>query len=161
MSDLQLVMETKACRDCHEVKSLGDFYYHAQTRDRLWATCKMCVNGRQAIYRKTPRGLIANRRRSATYQRRTRYGLTTDAYQSMLAGQLGLCASCEQPETSRTKTGDSVKSLSVDHDHETGKVRGLLCDRCNNLLGRAQDDPVILEAAARYLRRHQGGVLRK
>jgi hypothetical protein len=111
MNDLQLVMETKACRDCHEVRPLSDFYHHAQTRDRLWAACKTYVKAYYAVYRQTPRGLAANRKRAATYTRRKNYGITNAAYQSMLAGQLGFCAICEQPETARTKARDGAKSL--------------------------------------------------
>lgn len=82
------------------------------------------------------------------------YGLTLADFRAMLEAQNGLCAICGNPETVVKRNGTLVK-LSVDHDHMTGRVRELLCQRCNNLLGGARDSTEILEAAARYLRRHQ------
>jgi hypothetical protein len=67
----------------------------------------------------------------------------------MLARQDGVCAICRGEET-RTMAG-TVLALCVDHDHETGRVRGLLCHPCNMLLGFARDDEERLQAAVRYL----------
>lgn len=72
------------------------------------------------------------------------YGITLEQYVDMFANQGGVCAICE--EECKTK-----KSLSVDHDHRTGKVRGLLCNRCNRALGMFQDSPDLLLRAARYV----------
>jgi hypothetical protein len=76
---------------------------------------------------------------------RTRYGLTLDDYKTMLAAQGGVCAICREPSTS------AWGSLHVDHDHDTGRVRGLLCEACNVGLGNFKDDPARLRAAAVYL----------
>ena len=73
------------------------------------------------------------------------YGITAAQYAEMLWSQGGVCAICKQP----CPTG---KRLSVDHDHETRAVRGLLCSNCNNGLGRFKDNPELLEQAASYLR---------
>jgi hypothetical protein len=73
-----------------------------------------------------------------------RYGLTPEEYDLMLVLQDGLCAICHRPPT-------DIK-LAVDHDHETGTVRGLLCPSCNNGLGRFRDDPALLTRAADYLK---------
>lgn len=67
----------------------------------------------------------------------------------MVAAQNGVCAICGNGETSKRQ-----RSLSVDHDHETGAVRGLLCNRCNPMLGYARDDIAILQAAISYLQTH-------
>lgn len=74
------------------------------------------------------------------------YGIDKTIYQAMLDQQGGVCAICKQPEYKIGK-----RYLSVDHSHDTGLVRGLLCDSCNNLLGRANDDPKILRSAIEYL----------
>lgn len=67
------------------------------------------------------------------------YGLTLADYGRMLEAQGGVCAICSQPE--RRKRGDgSACPLSVDHDHATGDVRGLLCHSCNVRLGHVEDD---------------------
>jgi hypothetical protein len=75
------------------------------------------------------------RRRS--HRLRTRFGITLTQYDEMLAKQHGVCAICFQPETTLYKRNgiEKAKPLSVDHDHVTGRVRGLLCFRCNAYLG--------------------------
>ncbi len=74
-----------------------------------------------------------------------RHGLTLADYDEMFRLQDGRCAIC--------RCGSS-KRLHVDHNHETGLVRGLLCYLCNTMLGNSKDQPGILEAAASYLRFH-------
>lgn len=76
-----------------------------------------------------------------------RVGITKDQLIQMELEQKGLCAICEQPE----KIG---RALAIDHDHKTGRVRKLLCYRCNLLLGKADDDIEILQAAITYLQQH-------
>lgn len=75
------------------------------------------------------------------------YGITPDDYVTLFRAQEGACAICHKPETVEGR------SLAVDHDHETGEVRGLLCFRCNTALGKFNDDPQLLRAAAAYLER--------
>jgi ferric-dicitrate binding protein FerR (iron transport regulator) len=78
---------------------------------------------------------------------KAKYGITVDDYDRMLAAQGGGCAICGGPPRAR------YHRFHVDHNHETGIVRGLLCDNCNHIVGRMQDNPEILQAAANYLRR--------
>src|SRR5580658_1512140 len=75
-----------------------------------------------------------------------KYGLTLAAFDAMFAAQGGRCASCQTDEF----VGPGKKP-HVDHDHYTGEVRGLVCVRCNVILGMAQDDCARLEACIRYL----------
>jgi hypothetical protein len=77
---------------------------------------------------------------------RRNYGISTDQYDLMFQEQAGLCAICRSPETTKKKT------LSVDHDHETGTTRKLLCHHCNSLLGHAKDNVGILQSAIQYLK---------
>ncbi len=78
------------------------------------------------------------------YNRRLTYGLEPEQYTAMLESQGGVCAICGRPP--------AKKSLEVDHDHKSGKVRGLLCWRCNSrLLSAAGVDPARLRRAALYL----------
>lgn len=76
-----------------------------------------------------------------------RHGLTADEYRGMLDRQSGCCASCGDG------LGDGRRDRHIDHDHNTGKVRGILCPPCNLMLGHAKDDPRRLRAAADYLDR--------
>lgn len=84
---------------------------------------------------------------------RKSYGITMEDYAVMLAAQNGACAVCLLPET-MIRHG-RTELLSVDHCHESKKVRGLLCTNCNNALGRFKDDPARLRRAADYIERHQ------
>lgn len=96
----------------------------------------------------------ANPDRHIDNHRAWKYGLPRGAYAEMLKAQRGRCAACRKPETVRANHGGRLKSLAVDHCHKTGKVRDLLCARCNSILGLAQDSPRRLRAAIAYLARH-------
>jgi hypothetical protein len=87
------------------------------------------------------------------FQMRALYGVTPQQYAALLERQGDVCAICQRPETRTDKTGN-VYRLSVDHCHETGRVRGLLCRACNSGIGLFSDDDDRLERAARYLRHH-------
>lgn len=75
-------------------------------------------------------------------QRLYAYGLDELGYQALLDSQNSRCAIC----------GERASPLAVDHDHRTGQIRGLLCDRCNRAVGHLQDSPGICLKAAEYLR---------
>lgn len=85
-----------------------------------------------------------------TYSLRTKYGITYDDYLRLSAEQGDVCAIC------KSKSGDGHR-LAVDHCHETGIVRGLLCKLCNMALGLMGDDGDRLRAAAEYLERAKSG----
>ena len=74
------------------------------------------------------------------------YGITVDDYNKIFEEQGGSCAICGKHQK------DLTKALAVDHDHITGKIRGLLCDGCNLALGKLNDSIKILESAIEYLR---------
>ncbi|MDB9868958.1 endonuclease VII domain-containing protein [Pseudomonadales bacterium] len=78
-----------------------------------------------------------------------RFGVDQDMYKKILKQQKYLCAICRKEES--TKRKDRLISLSIDHCHETGSIRGLLCRRCNVALGLAKDNADILIKAANYL----------
>ena len=82
------------------------------------------------------------------------YGLTNDDYIFMFESQIGLCAICNEPQQGITKDGET-KFLCVDHCHSTGKVRELLCVKCNAGLGQFRDNPDLLTKASNYLIKHQ------
>lgn len=78
--------------------------------------------------------------------RKMLYKISQQEYDVLFSLQKGCCILCNTPLSSLTK-----KSLSVDHNHKTGKVRGLLCTKCNSLLGFARDDIELLRRAIKYL----------
>jgi hypothetical protein len=79
-----------------------------------------------------------------------RYGITAEQFNEMLARQNGVCAICGQDNT---RFG---KRLAIDHDHDTGDVRGLLCNSCNGALGLFKDDVDTLKKAIEYLQKGRG-----
>lgn len=120
---------------------------------------KCCADKRQyhRRVRKTQRedGTLAARSRRENLQRF--FGLTVDDYARLLEAQGGVCAICKQSETSTWSRGGNagvVKRLAVDHVHGTKIIRGLLCSRCNCMIGFALDDPERLRAAIDYLKNY-------
>lgn len=83
---------------------------------------------------------------------RSTFGIGLAEYGDMLVTQNGVCAICRSPE--KEERNEKKKALAVDHDHATGKIRGLLCSACNTGIGKFQDKPKVLRAAADYLDRH-------
>ena len=84
-----------------------------------------------------------------------RYGIVSfEQYDKMLADQAGLCAICGRPETTVHQSGTPM-SLHVDHCHVSGKIRKLLCGKCNKALGLFADDPTLIRQAAAYLEAHR------
>jgi hypothetical protein len=81
------------------------------------------------------------------------YNLTPAQYNAMFAAQNGVCAICEEPETTIDKRTGKPRHLAVDHCHETRRVRGLLCGTCNRAVGYMRDNPARLRKAASYLER--------
>lgn len=87
------------------------------------------------------------RAKARVSQRRAKYGLPDEALSQLFATQSGGCAIC--------RCALEISRLCVDHDHVTGKVRGLLCSPCNKALGFFRDDTARLRAAISYLRRNE------
>lgn len=78
-----------------------------------------------------------------------KFGITIEQYDAMLQAQRGRCAICHRAQE------DFARRFAVDHDHDTGVVRGLLCSQCNPGLGAFLDNEFILESAIEYLRKHR------
>jgi len=87
----------------------------------------------------------SSRRTKYKVHLRSAYNISVAEYEKMSLSQMGLCAICDEPP------GNMKPRLVVDHNHETGKVRGLLCGGCNILLGNAKDSIALLRRAIAYL----------
>jgi Recombination endonuclease VII len=81
------------------------------------------------------------------------FGISLNEYQILLETQNGVCAICGRPERTVHRRGGAVRTLAVDHNHRTGRIRGLLCATCNTLLGRIEN--VDIDIFLSYLRRHR------
>lgn len=78
-----------------------------------------------------------------------RYGITLIEFDEMFKSQNGVCAICGKPETGYNQHG--IRRLCIDHDHNTGRIRGLLCGKCNHMLGLVGDSVEVLKAAIKFL----------
>lgn len=129
----------KQCRRCGQEKSLTEFYAQSSKRK----------DGRKIDGSRGGQGVLALCKpcwREYTYEGnlRRRYGLTPEEYAAMRAAGCTICgASAEE------------RKLNVDHDHRNGKVRAVLCQQCNSMLGMAADAPERLRAGADYLEEWQ------
>lgn len=82
-------------------------------------------------------------------------GISIEDYFSMVGEQDNKCAICFKKETRASRTKGFISRLCIDHNHETGMVRGLLCHACNQVIGHSGDNIEILESAIKYLKKHQ------
>ena len=163
----------KRCKKCGTLKAFADFYRAAGTRDGFRGECKTCnaadkrqryLADPQAVIARVKRWQQANPERVNAVQRARRarpevklrarqehlkrkYGMTIEQYDAMLEAQGGGCLICGRAPR------DDI-SLHVDHDHTTGKIRGILCFCCNNALADFQEDVQLLAKAAAYLDGH-------
>ena len=156
----------KRCKICAELKFEADFYAAPGTRDGLRLACKKCnLAARAAKYRANPRPAIeralqwqqdnperyraklqeyADSGKKKVSDRKSHlkrnYGLTLEAFDALLASQGGGCAICGRTDAD-----------NVDHDHATGRVRGILCFPCNVAIGLLHDDEERALSAAAYI----------
>lgn len=134
---------TKTCTRCKLDLPVSEFYLDNRT-GRPRGKCKPCFG--KASYES--RKKRPHHRAKQSMENRIRawkaLGMTPEWYGELLQTQNGVCAICGEPESER-------QHLSVDHDHETNEVRGLLCNQCNTALGKFKDDPNRLRAAIKYL----------
>lgn len=155
---------TKVCSACKQEKPLSKFGRRPEYRDGHRNQCNPCRQERGKAYRQTEKGKAALRRyyqrnkhklpktvhcpkATRRYKLKSKYGLTTDEYSSLLKSQNGRCAICETDDP-KGRHGVFV----VDHCHDTGRVRGLLCNFCNVAIGRFGDTPEALMRVVDYLR---------
>lgn len=142
-------METKTCASCGEDKDVGQFYLRL---GKPRGICKPCKKTYDKEYRErtghSQRHSLRNWERSLE----NKYGITGQDYHAMAEAQGHVCAVCGGVET--YKKDNKPKRLAVDHDHRTGKVRGLLCFKCNVMIGQARENSDYLASAMMYLREH-------
>jgi hypothetical protein len=133
---------SKTCRKCRERLPIDEFSRDKRSPDGHAPRCKNCR--REWRRAEDPRS-VKDR------FLRWRFGIGLDEYEGILAGQGGGCAICGNGNMQTRR-----KFLDVDHDHETGKVRGILCSPCNTALGLLREDPTRIARLAEYVRLHGG-----
>jgi len=171
----------KQCSKCKQVKDESEFHKSKDSKDGRVSQCKVCksayygpayraanrekIKQQQKAYNLNPARrerksayaklyYITHRERLVEYRnsrraqataisRRWKTGCTPEQYAALLAKQNSRCAICGAVPNG--------KELCIDHDHETGILRELLCDRCNKTLGLLKDDPIVARSMAAYL----------
>jgi len=148
----------KTCSICKEAKEPTAFSQQKGTPDGLRYYCKVCDSIRYREWREKNRVKIAldmrayrqsNREKFVDYELKKSYGLPHGSYRNMLDAQEGKCAICHAEQAG------GRGRFHVDHCHSTGKIRGLLCNNCNNGLGKFKDEVALLRLAIEYLQKHQ------
>jgi hypothetical protein len=140
------VKSTHKCSVCKEEKSLSEFPVRKTHRPgKPVSQCTKCKVAYNKAYREKHREKVLEIERKSKLK--MAYGITPEQYEHMLKKQDGKCAIC-----STKKPGGRTKMFFIDHCHNNGNVRGLLCMRCNTGLGLFLDNPKFLLNAISYLK---------
>jgi len=134
---------TKVCPKCKEEKSRSLFYKCKTSKINCSPYCKVCSNLRTTSYARSNKDKIQPL--LAGYALKRRYGISVEEYEALLINQNYKCAICSIEQC------PSGRNFAVDHNHTTGKIRGLLCSNCNTSLGRMKDSKQLLQKAIEYL----------
>lgn len=133
-------MMSKRCANCAETLPREEFYRRSATKDGLQSWCKKCQRAYDQANRKAGTRKTGTPRQRQRWNLSGRYGLTPKQVEEMKESQGAVCAIC----------GTTPNQWVVDHCHETGKVRGMLCHHCNIRLPTVEDGAFV-DAALRYL----------
>jgi len=131
----------KECFTCKKTKSLGDFHNDRRTPTGKTSSCKECASERMKRWYWDASSARKQSIKEGTLRRS--FGISLDEYYRMLEDQKGFCVICGNK--------DKTRYLAVDHNHETGEIRGLLCSQCNTGLGCFKDNLQLLTNAYDYL----------
>lgn len=134
-------METKICSKCKEEKSVAEFHKRLNRKCGYKSQCKSCI-------KLAPKKVYPIQRKN--YELNKSYGINLDDYNTLFSNQNGKCKICDRHLDE--VNGGKKKYLCVDHCHASGKIRGLLCDKCNRGIGLFNDDKTLLLKAVQYLK---------
>jgi hypothetical protein len=154
-------METKQCSKCKEVKSTSEFYKNKQQKSGLHPCCKKCflLQCKKYYNKKKEKCKEQKRQYSLKYIRKNKekvnnyrliynYGIDVTGYNQLFFEQNGRCAICKKHQS------ELNKKLSVDHNHILGKIRGLLCPRCNHALGLLDENIETIKELLNYVQKY-------
>ncbi len=160
--------EKKICFKCKKEKCLSEFGKDKYNNDGYTYDCKICRREKEQIWRDKNRDKIKEINEKRTENRKAYYksdvgvissrrahlkrsfNITLEEYDELLDKQNQVCGICGSNETDKRNM-----FLSVDHNHDTNKIRGLLCNTCNRALGLFKDDKNNLLNAIKYLENHE------
>lgn len=134
---IRIIGDTCICKICGKEKQIFEMKKNKEAKCGISSVCIQCHNERE-------------KKHDCKF---SKYGITYDKYKEILIEQDGKCAICGSGIGGNRNMTE--KRLFIDHNHITGKVRGLLCSKCNVGIGNLRDSPELLEKAAQYLRSYQ------
>ncbi len=135
-----IIYEEKRCNCCKKIKKMLEFSKKCDTLDGYTTYCKKCKNKWNSNWRKRNPDIV----KSMNLKHYNNIDL--NSYNEMFVKQKGKCAICNKHQS------EFKRSLAVDHDHKTGKIRKLLCVKCNAGLGQFNDNVSLLNSAISYLK---------
>jgi hypothetical protein len=133
----------KLCKKCNTTKDVINFHKNKSTKDGLSIWCKDCNINYEHSQDRTEYKKEYNIKS---------YGITLEKYNLMLIAQNNRCIGCNRVFNNDKR----FTKPNIDHDHITNKVRGLLCGKCNTILGYADDNITVLYNLIKYLEKHDG-----
>jgi hypothetical protein len=139
---------------CKKHGDLSSLQVYKRTPKKDWLSCRLCAKARNDRFNANNPVRIIHK--NYYYLTKYRTKISKNDYYEMLKLQNNLCAICKNPEKiSTSPKNDNPKRLAIDHCHKTGKIRGLLCHKCNVSIGAMHESIEILQSAIAYLKKHQ------
>lgn len=180
MSNVDLTRLSGFCRKHGEIKPEEGYLCKDKAATAGYRLrCRICIheNRINLYYRNQPENIMksaewkkANRDRVNAQERQNRHkdieltrdkeasrrkGLNLEQYYAMREIHDNKCAICRREERRKNRAGETSPRLCIDHNHDTGKIRGLLCHDCNTAIGKFQDKIELLQSAIDYLKKHE------
>ena len=128
----------KKCSICQKYKSLTEFHLSKSKKDGRESRCKICRSNLNVINKEKNQKLKYS------------YGITLSELNEKITKQNNKCKICN-----KSLSELNSKDIHVDHNHITNNIRGILCKKCNSLLGLCNDNDIVLENAISYLRKYK------
>ena len=139
------VATESTCIGCKETKPADQFTRHPRMASGLRSRCRACTSVQARQWQSSNAAEVLRRHLEK------HYGITLEQYEELFRLQGGRCAICNDPPATGLSGRGKANRLVVDHDHDTGAVRGLLCRPCNSGVGHLRDSGALLRKAIAYL----------